>query len=45
MTVIVPVLQMRKLRLGDGKEPIPINETYFPCLPCEVMEDDGQDVS
>lgn len=42
MTVIVPVLQMRKLRLGDGKEPIPINETYFPCLPCE---DDRQDVS
>lgn len=32
-TIIVPVLQMRKLRPGDGKELIVINESYSPCLP------------
>lgn len=37
-TVIVPVLQMRKLRLGDDQELTVINENYSPCLPsCKVQ--------
>ena len=37
--------RLREMVMDRGKEPIPINETHFPCLPCEVMEDDRQDVS
>lgn len=40
----VPVLQMRKLRLGDDKELIPLNENHSPCLPFEIMENDRQGV-